>query len=65
MGNMRTEYTLVHTDTRGKKHYSVYPKDIAFETFNSLKEYYELREQKLELFRVRYNGTSYYDSVKM
>ena len=62
---MRTEYTLVRTDAKGKKHYSVYTKDIALKKFDTLKDYYEPRGQKLELFRVRYNGTSYYDSVKM
>lgn len=62
---MRTEYTLVHTDTKGKKHYSVYAKDVVFDRYEECKSFYEPRGQKIELFKVRYNGASYYDSIKL
>ena len=62
---MRTEYTLVHTDTKGKKHYSVYAKSVVFDKYEKYKKFYESKGEQVELFKVRYNGTSYYDSVKM
>jgi len=62
---MRTEYTIIRTDNKGKKYYNVYAKTTAFDNFVKYKSFYEERGEKLELFKIRYNGSSFYDSEKI
>lgn len=62
---MRTEYTIVRTDNKGKKHYSVYAKAVVFDRYEKYKSFYEQKGEKVELFKVRYNGSSFYDSEKI
>ena len=56
--NMRTEYTIKITDSKGKVSTSVYPKKYADEKAKDYKEH--LNDCKVEYFKVQYNGASLY-----
>lgn len=62
---MRTEYTIVRTDSKKKKHYSVYAESVVFDKYEKCKKFYESKGEQVELFKVRYNGSSFCDSEKI
>lgn len=62
---MRTEYTIKITDAKGRISTSVYPKTIAEEKVLTLKEFYTGKDTIVELFKVLYNGSSFYKAYKI
>lgn len=62
---MRTEYTIKITDAKGRISTSVYPKTIAEDKAKRLKEIYSGTDTAVELFKVIYNGSSFYRADKI
>ena len=62
---MRTEYTYVITDNKGKKQYSTYPKRVVMDHYLKAKNFYEARGYVVELFKVLYNGASFYKAERI
>lgn len=61
----RTEYTIVHTEKNGKKHFSTYAKKYVLENYTRAKNFYEKRGDKVELFKNTFIGNSLYKSEKI
>lgn len=62
---MRTEYTFIITDRKGKKDYNTYPKKYVMDNYLKAKAFYENRECTVELFKVQYNGAALYKATKI
>lgn len=62
---MRTEYTIKITDAKGRIDTSVYPKTIAEDRVKRLKEFYLGKDTVVELYKVLYNGSSFYKADKI
>lgn len=62
---MRTEYTIVITDSKNKKEYVTFAKSVVMEHYLKSKNFYEPKGCTVELFKVLYNGTSFYKAEKI
>lgn len=62
---IRTEYTIVITDPKGKKTHSVYAKKYAEEKAEKAKEFYEPKGYTVEYFKAQYIGNSFVKAEKI
>lgn len=62
---MRTEYTIVTTDSKNKKQYTTYAKSVVMDHYLKTKNFYEPKGCTVELFKVQYNGVSFYKAEKI
>lgn len=60
---MRTEYTIKITDKKGNAQYCTYSKSHAFSKYDDIKNRYT--DYLVELYKVMYNGSSFYKAEKI
>lgn len=64
--DMRIEYTIRTTDTKGKQSFNIYAsKQHADECYRTCKDFYEPKGYKVEYFKTYWNGSSFYKAEAM